>query len=214
MKIEIYTGIIKDTDTIILLKKMGFNLKINSEGKVWQKQINNKKHSEIQRIKRFCQQQFKYYRFIDESMERSTNYRDCFFKQQKGIFGTKIYICAYCGKFLKRRNVQVDHIIPVYKAKTNFFYRNLLSIRGIKNVNDIRNLTASCKKCNCKKSANGGLWIIKGIFGRSPVRVIVKELIYLIIGSVLLYFLYIFLKENIGCQYVYDIYNSLRQILK
>lgn len=175
------------------LMSIGFSFKTDNGEKFFQKHIDDNKSDEIKKVKRFCRRKLLKYRLIDDSMDRSTNYRNNFFKSCKGIFGTNVYVCAYCGKFLKKSKVRVDHIIPVYKAKNYKFYRKLLSLRGIKNVNDIHNLTPSCEKCNSKKSADTGLWIIKGLLGRSPYYVIFKELIWLIAGSILLYYLYFFI---------------------
>lgn len=184
---------------------MGFRLKKDSNGMLWQKHINDEKRDELKKVKKFCRKHFLKYGFIDDSMERSTDYRRRFFKEQRGVFGTKIYICAYCGRFLTKKNVRVDHIIPVYKAANSGFYRTLLSLRRIKNVNDVRNLTASCEKCNSRKSAKGGLWVIRGWFGRSPVRIIIKEILLLLLGSTALYYLYIFIKENIYDSFIFKI---------
>lgn len=164
--------------------------------KHWQRHIDDSDKDELKKVRKFCRRKFLKYDFIDDSMDRSTNYRSNFFKNRKGLFGSEVYVCAYCGRFLTKKNVCVDHIVPVYRAKNDDFYRRLLSLRHIKNVNDIRNLAPSCNKCNSKKSAYGGFWIIRGWFGRSAWRVIVKEIVFLLCGSVLLYYMYWFLREN------------------
>lgn len=190
----------------LLLKKrlisMGFTLKKDNEKKFWQKHIDDSKHKELKYVRKFCRRRLLKYCFKDDSMERSTNYRSNFFKNRKGVFGSNIYVCAYCGRFMTKKNVRVDHIIPVYKAKNYNFYKKLLSFQGIKNVNDARNLTASCEKCNQKKSAYGGLWIIRGWFGKSWLRVLLKEFIFLILGSILLYYLYSIITSYFQCDFM------------
>lgn len=184
------------------LKAMRFSWK--KDEKRWQRHIDDSNRDELKKVRKFCRRKFLKYDFVDDSMDRSTNYRNNFFKSRKGIFGSGIYVCAYCGRFLTKKRVCVDHIIPVYRAKNDDFYRKLLSFRHIKNVNDIRNLAPSCNKCNSKKSANGGFWIIRGWFGRSSWRVIIKEIILLVLGSVVLYYLYYFLKENFDYSLLYN----------
>ncbi len=190
---------------------MGFCSKKQNGKNFWQKHIDDKKRDELKAVKKFCRKKLLKYNFIDDSMDRSSNYRNQFFKKNKGIFGTNIYVCAYCGKFLRKNQVRVDHIIPVYRAKNYKLYKKLLLLRRIKNVNDVRNLTASCEKCNSRKSSNGGLWILRGWFGRSAFRVILKEIIFLIFGSILLYLIYNIINEyfkdyiiNMICRLIYE----------
>lgn len=69
------------------------------------------------------------------SRERG-NYRQQFLKKNKGLFGLGIYFCGYCYKPVTRSGMEVDHIIPFSKG----------------GLNHVSNLTASCRKCNRKKS--------------------------------------------------------------
>ena len=102
------------------------------------------------------------YRFYDKRYERSTNYRKEFFEEHKGP-----YRCVYCGRKLKASNLEVDHLFPVAKAKASVGARTLMQICGIFDVNDPKNLVASCKRCNRKKSDQMGFWLIRGTLGRS-----------------------------------------------
>lgn len=213
MKVQIYTGFFRHIFFNGYLTEIGFRLKKENNKKFWQKHIDDEKHNELKNIRKFCRKNCLKYRFIDDSMERSTNYRNRFFKEKKGILGTGIYVCAYCGRFMTKKKVRVDHIIPVYKAKNDKFYRKLLSLQNIKNVNDIRNLTASCEKCNSKKSAKGGFWIIRGWFGRSSFRVILKEAIFLILGSAVLYYLYIVIREYASLDFICQFCENFKKIL-
>lgn len=59
--------------------------------------------------------------------------------------------------------MQVDHIVAINLANVRPAYRMLIPSEGI---NSIRNLTASCRKCNYRKSDKGGKWVIWGKLGR------------------------------------------------
>lgn len=102
--------------------------------------------------------------------ERSTNYRYNFFRVNKGINGhRRYYHCSYCGRIKKKDNITVDHLIPVnkvVKGKCRNFWRGVLQVNGVKDINDIRNLVPACRKCNSRKSANTGMWILRGIIGK------------------------------------------------
>ena len=126
------------------------------------------------------------YRTYDKRYERSTNYRKEFFDTHKGP-----YRCAYCGKRLKDDYIEVDHLIPVSKAKTSTGVRTWLQLCGVKNVNDPKNLVASCKKCNRKKSDNMGHWVIRGAIGRSNTIWVIRDTIMaaLVIGVLVIIFL-------------------------
>lgn len=56
--------------------------------------------------------------------------------------------CAYCGEEVTLKTMQVDHIRP----KRNFHY-GLRSEIPDYDVDDIRNLNPSCRKCNNFKTA-------------------------------------------------------------
>lgn len=64
------------------------------------------------------------------------DYRYEYFKRNPGLFG-KIYFCAYCKRPLLRKDVQVDHIMPL----NNALGRNVRY-----------NLVAACGNCNRRKS--------------------------------------------------------------
>lgn len=56
--------------------------------------------------------------------------------------------CAYCGKEIKYKEMQVDHIIA--KRLEHFSYQGLNG----KSIDDISNLNPSCRRCNHYKRAN------------------------------------------------------------
>ena len=65
----------------------------------------------------------------------STTYREPFFEKNKSEHGW--YYCKYCGKPLRRKDVQVDHMDPW----------------ALSNNNDVDNLCAACEHCNKSKGA-------------------------------------------------------------
>lgn len=64
---------------------------------------------------------------------------------------------------MTRNSMQVDHIVSVNLANRHRAYRILVPNDDINNV---RNLTASCPECNNRKSDSGGGWIFLGRFGK------------------------------------------------
>jgi high-affinity Fe2+/Pb2+ permease len=104
--------------------------------------------------------------------ERSTGYRKDYLKKHKGFFG--IYTCAYCGRLITKKNMQVDHIYPIGQVKTtmkgkafviaNTFWKG--SKESDKGINGTWNTVSACPACNHKKSDKGGLWIWRGYIGR------------------------------------------------
>lgn len=101
------------------------------------------------------------YKKYDKRWSRSGNYRSEFFKHNKGP-----YRCAYCGRKLKADKVEVDHFIPVAKAKSSRWARCVLWANSIYDVNNYRNLVAACHKCNQAKSDKLGRWVLIGAVGR------------------------------------------------
>lgn len=124
-----------------------YTLKIRKNSLGYIKKQARKKHLKI--------------RVYEACWERSNNYRDNFYKHNKGP-----YRCRYCRKRLSPKYMQIDHIVPVGQVKKSSYARMLLKIRGIRNVNNYRNLAPSCSKCNRKKSDKLGMWYIKGMFGK------------------------------------------------
>jgi 5-methylcytosine-specific restriction endonuclease McrA len=62
-------------------------------------------------------------------------YRKKYFDSNKGLFGR--YRCNRCGKWFKKSDIDVDHIIPQSRGGTD----------------DLWNLQALCKHCNRSKQA-------------------------------------------------------------
>lgn len=132
------------------------------------------------------------YRCYESRWTRSSNYREKFLKENKGP-----YKCRYCNKPIKKDGMVVDHIISIYQAKSNKKARTLLNARGITDVNDLRNLVASCRKCNEAKSEKMGIWIIKAYLGKYKWYWTVRKLLYICLFSLVLWSLYNALPELI-----------------
>ena len=100
-------------------------------------------------------------RCFDEKYERSPKYRYNFIKNNPPVNG--YYRCAYCGRKMRKDDMEVDHILPVSKAKEYEWVRKKLK----KGVNDLSNLVPSCHRCNMKKLDSISLrWRVKAELGR------------------------------------------------
>lgn len=197
MKITITDGLLPTIFFKKGLEKMRFHSKRKGTNFYWEKSMSDDCLDKAKEIKRFCRRRLLHCSIIDDSMERSTHYRSDYLKKHKGLFGTGLYFCAYCHSPVRKHKMTVDHIVSVYNARTNKKYRRLLERLSIQNVNDVRNLAASCFKCNSRKSSDGGFWIVRGYFGKSMLRVLTTEAIELFLGAWLLRFLYDFLHANV-----------------
>lgn len=58
--------------------------------------------------------------------------------------------CAYCGRKIEYKDMQVDHFIP--KRLDYVFVMG--DVPGADNVDDIKNLMPACRMCNHYKRAN------------------------------------------------------------
>ncbi len=197
MRITITDGFLPTIFFKKSLEKMKFRPKKKGIKSYWEKHIDDDRLDKAKEIKRFCRHRFLGCLVIDDSMERSTHYRSDYLKKHKGFLGTGLYFCAYCHSPVRKHKMTVDHIVSVYNAKTNPKYRNFLERLSIQNVNDVRNLASSCFRCNSRKSSDGGLWIVKGYFGKSMIRVLITEAVELILGAYFLRFLYDWLHTNV-----------------
>lgn len=197
MKVRVYAGFLGRLFFGRKLKKLRFFPRREDGTRFYQRHIDDSRPDELKRVVRFCRRRLLPYHVSDDRMERKSGYRNRFLRETRGILGTRLYLCAYCGKPLGASRLSVDHIIPVKQASSSRFYRRLLTWRRIRTVNDVRNLAPSCVRCNLRKSARGGWWVIRGIFGRHWWWVLLRELLWLAAGSVLLYGFYHFLRSVI-----------------
>ena len=77
---------------------------------------------------------------------QSYNYREEYFKRNPGLFG-HIWFCSQCFKpLIGKKNVVIDHIIPLSQGGRNH----------------VSNCTAICRKCNLSKSDKIDSRIIRG----------------------------------------------------
>lgn len=151
------------------LRRMGFRYIRDpaSDGK-WQKDCST---VELKSVRKFCRRNGLEYAVYEAGYTRSTNYRNKYFQVHKGFLG-KYYQCAYCGKIKTKKGITVDHLIPVdkvIKGKRRDKYIRKLKKKGITDVNDVRNLVPACMKCNQKKSAQTGIWVLRGTLGKHPI---------------------------------------------
>ena len=176
------------------LKGMRFTKKKDENGTYFQRNIDDKDNDELKQVRKYCLRHFLRFTMTDVSMFRDSSYRARFFRENKGIFGKgNYYLCAYCGRLLSKDEVKVDHIIPVYLAIHSQRHKRMLVLRGIHNVNAAANLAPSCAACNGKKGSSGGLWILRGYFGRSWSRVFFSRAFLVLAAGIGLYYLYGFL---------------------
>lgn len=122
--------------------------------------------NEIETMKTLLESYRTKYQSYPNSYLRSGDYRKKFFDKNRPIF-KDYYICAYCGRFLKKKDVTVDHIISIRKAQKSKILQFILRLVKINDINDEKNLTASCETCNKKKGQKLSLsYVLRGILGR------------------------------------------------
>ena len=122
--------------------------------------------NEIETMKTSLESYRTKYQSYPNSYLRSGDYRKKFFDKNRPIF-KDYYICAYCGRFLKKKDVTVDHIISIRKAQKSKILQFILRLVKINDINDEKNLTASCETCNKKKGQKLSLsYVLRGILGR------------------------------------------------
>ena len=134
-------------------------------GKEYEGYVRDKK---LDSLKQKCRQLHVKVVFDKTFSMRSTNYRKDYFASHPPHIKDR-YICAYCGRLVKKKNVTIDHLYPVGKVKESIKLQKKLKRHGIHNVNDVANLVPACRRCNQRKSAKMGLWIIRGKIGRYPL---------------------------------------------
>lgn len=146
---------------------------------------------DFKRIRRFCMKNHLCFFINTDFGKRSNTYRHTFFKYTLPFF-KNYYVCAYCGKPLKRNKLTVDHIYPVSKVDKSQILQEKLRKMGATSVNSYQNLVASCYRCNMRKGTEMGIWVTKARLGKSYklwiIRWLIKYTIIGIIGYSLLYF--------------------------
>ena len=87
------------------------------------------------------------------------NYRDKYFEENKSENGW--YTCAKCGKKFRKKDIDVDHIVPQKLRKKDKLY----------NFDGLHNLQCLCKHCNRSKKDNTD-GVIKNLVTHNVKRVI------------------------------------------
>lgn len=139
----------------------------------------------IQRIIAYCRRNHLHYFLESKLSMRSSNYRKKFFDTHPPLF-FGCYFCAYCGRLIPKNRVTVDHLYPIGKMRQDMALQKQMKRRGLTNINDPKNLVASCHRCNQKKAAHMGTWIRKGRFGRHPAYWIIRRTMRLVVFLLLL----------------------------
>ena len=166
------------------LYRLGFRFK--KQNKIWLLKTDD--NSLVEYYSMFAKARKLNVSCYDEHHDRNNYYRADFFIRYKPQIRGK-YICAYCGKFLPPEEVTVDHIIPIKKAKRNKLARFLMKLMKIYDINDCKNLAASCLSCNVQKGSKLGLWTIRGFLGKYRVFWIIVYSYVAVIVSFMIYFL-------------------------
>lgn len=128
-------------------------------------ELKNGTPQDVKNIKQYCRNTGLKYTAVETKFLRSNNYRKIFFDTHSPVF-KDAYFCAYCGRLINKKDITVDHLYPVGKVSKSKFMQWMLKHAGYKGVNDKKNLVPACTKCNQKKSANMGWWIVKGKVGK------------------------------------------------
>ncbi len=137
----------------------------------------------IKKVKRICRRRrYEFVRMYPENMGRSDRYRRVFFQSVPRPAGG--YRCRYCHRRLSDRKITIDHIYPVYRAKTGD--DRWLRLLGIEDVNDVRNLAPACARCNRKKGSQAGIWVLRAILGRYELYWVIKRMLQAIVLMVLI----------------------------
>lgn len=58
--------------------------------------------------------------------------------------------CAYCGKEITLKTMQIDHLVPLHRTMPDAAIKKWNVVRG---TNDFENLMPSCASCNHYKSS-------------------------------------------------------------
>jgi 5-methylcytosine-specific restriction endonuclease McrA len=163
----------------VLVERHGFTEKENQYGSYFVIEVPAMDSWQIKTVLKT--RRYKY-RCFDQRYERSNKYRKTFFDENDGP-----HRCAYCGRRLRRADdIEVDHLIPVSRAKSSFTVRTWLQICGILDVNDPKNLVASCRKCNRKKSDKMGLWVVRGAIGRFKLIWTIRDIIVILLVALVI----------------------------
>ncbi|SDB27461.1 HNH endonuclease [Eubacterium oxidoreducens] len=153
------------------------------DGKNWKKETADL--DEVYAMRGFAKKLHLRLEIEEPKFDRGTHYRQDYFDAHPPDVKNR-YFCIYCGRLLKKEKVEVDHIIPVYRARKSKRVQRRLKRKGFDGVNDVRNLGASCKRCNRTKSANMGLWVVRGYLGQHYKFQVTRWIVRLILTIIMI----------------------------
>lgn len=163
-----------------------FGLRYSREDQVYSGKIDDDRI--VNKLVRYCIWHNLKFEVNDMYGRRSTDYRRKFFEANRPAIGN-MYFCAYCGRLVSRKKITVDHLYPVAKVSSSPSLQRKMKAAGISSVNDVKNLVPACRKCNSKKSAKMGFWIIRGRIGKHKKVWIFRWSIRFGLLAVLIWFL-------------------------
>lgn len=110
---------------------------------------------------------------------RNETYRRQFLQSHNKDFR---YFCAYCGRYLTREMLEVDHIIPCAKTRRSWFWRRYIDWKGYNGVNDFRNLTAACSRCNRLKCDKVQIhWLFFAFLSKKKHGIQILKVLYIML---------------------------------
>ena len=101
---------------------------------------------------------------------------------------------------VRKSRVAIDHIYPVGRVIKDLELQKQMKRHGIKGVNDKKNLTPACERCNRTKGMQIDGWVKKGIRGRHQYRIFFGKLIKITAITIIGYYLYMHW-ENVMLSY-------------
>lgn len=138
----------------------------------------------LKKIRKICKRYDVNYEIENNDYKRGSSYRRTFFAANKPILNH--YFCAYCGKFVPKSQITVDHIFPIHCAENNIKMQKRLDKLGIKNINCEKNLAPACRRCNSSKGAKTEMWIPKGFIGKNQHLWIIRHIVrYLVLNIII-----------------------------
>lgn len=155
-------------------------------------------------MQRYCRRRNLTFEAVPTQYTRSSNYRSRFFAKHPSSTGK--YRCAYCGKKKPKDKITIDHIFPVHCMEKYPAVRKRAALLGIHGSNDMKNLCTACMRCNQKKEAKMGIWILKGFLGKQPWYWQLRRIL-----TVILVFFVLYLGRKIYMPVVCNWINTLQK---
>lgn len=145
--------------------KEGYSLTENTYTVRYEKPVYKAYTAEDRFIRKFRKKKCKVEK-IPLRYTRNTTYRKAYFKAHPSPDGK--YRCVYCGGRFPKKDITIDHLIPVNAAERSWVARDRIKRLGYSSVNDMDNLVPACRYCNSRKGTHMGLWLLRGRLGRKP----------------------------------------------